>query len=100
MGCWWVMFALFKQETMKMERREGKRLGVSDYSIVIENMPTGFTREEIQLQFNEYLLKLREEYPQDSIMVNDIKVAKYNEGKPFYLNEDQFKDQELSDIHT
>ena len=86
LGAWWVLFAVFKGETLEMERREGRRLGVSDYSIVIENMPTGFTREEIEAQFNTYLQRLREENPKESIKVNEIRVAKYNEGKPFYLN--------------
>jgi hypothetical protein len=26
-------------------------------------------------------------------------VVKYNEGKPFYLNEDEFTDEELVDVH-
>jgi hypothetical protein len=39
-----------------------RRLGVSDFSIAIENMPTDFTREEVERQFNAYLKRLKEEY--------------------------------------
>jgi hypothetical protein len=30
--------------------------------------------------------------------INEIKIMKYNEGKPFCFNEEEFKDEELSTI--
>jgi 16S rRNA G527 N7-methylase RsmG len=57
---------------------------VSDYSIVIENMPTDFTLVDLEIQFNKYLEMLKEE--NEGINLNEIKVVRYNEGKPFYLN--------------
>lgn len=35
----------------------------------------------------------------ESIHFDEIKVVKYNEGKPFYLNESEFKDSEMIAIN-
>lgn len=90
---WWFMFGCFKKEISVIEHDYKRRLGVSDYSIVIENMPTDFTKEELEKQLNQYLEMLSEE--NEGITLKEIKVVKYNEGKPFYLNESEFADEEL-----
>jgi len=81
---WWFMFGYFKREISLIEHDGKRRLGVSDFSIVIENMPTDFKKEELEKQFNQYLGMLKEE--NEGINLNEIRVVKYNEGKPFYLN--------------
>lgn len=54
----------------------------SEYSLVIEKMPTGLTQEEVQQLFTDYLAKLKEK---EDIAIDELKVEKYNEGKPFYF---------------
>lgn len=49
-------------------------------------MPTDFTGEELEQQLNEYLKQRKEEDFNKTIKINQLKVVKYNEGKPFYLN--------------
>lgn len=38
-----------------------RNLGVSDYSVVIENMPIELTRDEVEKQLNNYLNMLKGE---------------------------------------
>jgi allophanate hydrolase subunit 1 len=81
---WWFLFIYFKNEVGLIENDLKRMLGVSDFSVAIENMPIDFTREEIEKQFNSYLKMLRTE--NQNLEIDEIKVVKYNEGKPFYLN--------------
>ena len=50
-------------------------------------MPTDFTKEDIQRNFDEYLQKRYEEGIDKTVTVKKIEVVTYNEGKPFYLDE-------------
>ena len=55
----------------------------------------------MEKQFNSYLSMLQGERLQGeggSISVNGIKVVRYNEARPFYLNEGEFKDKEFVEI--
>jgi hypothetical protein len=61
----------------------------SEYSLVIEKMPTGLTKEEVQEEFTNYLARLKEY--DSSILIEELLIEKYNEGKPFYFNEEEFK---------
>ena len=81
---WLFLFIYFKSKVGLIENDLKRVLGVSDFSIAIENMPIDFTREEIEKQFNTYLRMLKIE--NRNIELDEIKVVKYNEGKPFYLN--------------
>lgn len=47
----------------------------SEYSLVIEKMPTGLTLEEVQQLFTEYLARLKEK---EEIGIEELKVEKYN----------------------
>ena len=50
-------------------------------------MPTNFTKEDIQRNFNDFLKeKLDDDFAND-IKVRRLDVVTYNEGKPFYLDE-------------
>ena len=44
---WVICFIYIKKQAHHFERRRGEKLGISDFSIVIENMPTDFSRAEI-----------------------------------------------------
>ena len=44
---WWFMFACFKRKIANIENDDRRKLKVSDFSIVIENMPIDFTLYEI-----------------------------------------------------
>ena len=81
---WLFLFIYFKSKVGLIENDLKRVLGVSDFSIAIENMPIDFTREEIEKQFNTYLRMLKIE--NRNIELDEIKVVKCNEGKPFYLN--------------
>lgn len=73
---------------------------MSDFSVLIENMPTGLTIEEMQEQIDAYFKKIKEIYPQEEFKIDGIKIQKYNEAKPFYLKESEFNDEELKQIHN
>jgi hypothetical protein len=56
---------------------------VSEFSLVVENMPTGVSRETVQRELREYLKRMREK---EAIAVDKIEVVKYNEGQTFLFN--------------
>ena len=59
----------------------------ADYSIIMENVPTSFTKEQMQEQFNRYHSQI-EGVP--TYIMRNIEIAKYNIAKPFYLDETRF----------
>lgn len=69
-----------------------RTLGISDFSIVIENMPTDFTKQDIQKSLQDYLRQKKEEDFDNEISLKELEVVSYNEGRPFYLDEKEFTD--------
>ena len=56
---WAFAFGFIKKKISEIEGEDTRRLDVSDFSVVIENVPTDFSVEEIQKQFKEYLTKMK-----------------------------------------
>lgn len=63
----------------------------------MEGIPLDVTKDELQKQLDQFYEGLNP----DSIPAKwrkPFKVAKLNVGKPFYLNEEEFKDDEIVTI--
>ena len=59
---WMFMFGCIRKETAAIEYNASRKLRISDFSVVIENVPTDFTKEEIQKNFSDYLrMKIEED---------------------------------------
>lgn len=61
LGVWCFLFARVKRQISTIENRLRRYLGVSDFSIVIENMPVGFESAELEKQLNAFLKDKKEE---------------------------------------
>jgi hypothetical protein len=58
---WAFVFGMIRKEISSIEHDARRKLGITDFSVVIENMPTGFTQAEIQEQFNKFLKRKKDE---------------------------------------
>ena len=55
---WAVMFGFMKKQTSQVEMSQKQSPLVSDYSIVIDKMPTDVTIQQLQEQIDEYFRNL------------------------------------------
>lgn len=67
-------------------------ISCSDYSVVMEGIPLDVTLEDLQKQLDVFYNILDEEKKIPQKWKKPLKIAKINKGKPFYLNEESFKD--------
>ena len=58
---------------------------------MIEGVPKDMTHEMMQKQFDEYF----ENLDHSLFVIKGFHIAKFNMGKPFYLNEERFDNDEL-----
>lgn len=80
---WLIALVKMKKDLKVIENEAKSYTSVSDFSVVIEKMPIGYKKEQVQVMMDEYLNKIA---PRD-IGFRQLKVEKYNEAKPFYFNE-------------
>ena len=82
---WGITFVLLKYfEKADEVAVEEQTISASDFSIVIEGMPTEITMEECQKQFDEYYQSI-DNVPES--LKRPFLIKKYNVGKPFYLSQ-------------
>ena len=67
----------------------------ADFSIVIQKMPTGLTKESMQAMLDDYFLKIS----LPGFDLKQLKIEKYNEAQPFYFNIEEFNDEELVKLY-
>ena len=79
---WAIMFGFIKRQVVQVEMAQKANPTVSDFSVVIDKMPTDITIEQLQRQINEYFRGL----PNKMVNFRELKIEKYNEARPFYFN--------------
>lgn len=75
---WIFVFGCIRRETAAIEFNASRKLRISDFSIVIENVPTDFTQEEIQKNFSDYLRNKIDEDFDKEITLRNIEIVIYN----------------------
>lgn len=96
MVIWTLTFFVMKYFQKEEEVRvEQETISASDFSIVIEEIPKDATKEELQQQLDAYE-KTITKIP--ARMKRPLKIVKFNMGKPFYLNPENLKDEELDKL--
>lgn len=97
-GVWIIALAIMKYSEVKsIEDYDDDTISCSDYSVVMEGMPLDVTKDELQKQLDQFY----EGLGPDSIPPKwrkPFKIAKLNVGKPFYLNEEEFNDEEITNV--
>ncbi len=94
-----VTIAIKYYEIKDSNEYDKDTISCSDYTVVIEGMPLSVTLPELQRQFDKYYettIKNNSRFPE--IWRQPLKIAKINIGKPFYLHENELKDEEIEQI--
>lgn len=82
LGVWLIVLIIMKKRTKKIENEGRSYNSVSDFSVVIEKMPIGYSKEQVQAMMDEYLILVN----LPGLEFKQLKIEKYNEAKPFYFN--------------
>lgn len=84
----YFMFMSYKERKIEIES-DNRTKSASDFSMMLENLPTQVNEKRLQEIFSENyknIRSVRAEIRKEPIIV------KFNVAKPYYLNENDFKD--------
>lgn len=93
---WLLLFFFLKYSEKSQETKvEEETISASDFTITMQNVPKDITKQELQEQFKKYEQTITNV---PAHLKKPLTIAKINVGTPFYLNQDDFKDEELDKL--
>jgi hypothetical protein len=93
---WFLTFALLKYyEKLKELEVDLETRSASDFALVVEGLPDNVTSEEFQAQLSRYEERIQNIRTIPAKKKVPLKIARFNKGNAFQLNESELKDEEL-----
>jgi hypothetical protein len=91
----WILFFFINRykEYKQAQEYDDETISISDYSVVLEGVPTDISQQELQKSFDEYFEYINSIRTIPEHRNKPLKVARLNVGKPFYLSEDALKNK-------